>query len=225
MHEPSVDWKKYLRILGYVAVVAAAIVIYILRGQRHERLCAEEAELLKEFRVISDPFTRPKLYRHKDTRNLNPGAKLPDDEVLILVTSEGNVVFVNTFAAGSIKADSYGNLAKTFASTGTTISFGMNDNRIKLLAKDLVFEPRLDPCFAKTEAADRYGWIPNWVHQDPDLIDLLGKTVAKDKGFRPYLYRLTRLTKDDVEGSITGAQLTAFKQTFRLAELIRETGK
>lgn len=222
MHEPSVDWKKYLSILGYAAVVAAAIVIYILRGQRHERLCAEEAELLKEFRVISDPFTRPKLYRHKDTRNLNPGAKLPDDEVLILVTSEGNVVFVITFAAGAINADSNGNLTKTFASTGTTISFGMNDTRIKLLANDLVFEPRLDPCFAKAATADRYGWVAGWAHQDKQLIELLGKTVAEDNDNRPYLYRLT---KENVEGSIAGAQLTAFKQTFRLAELIRETGK
>jgi len=222
MHEPSVDWKKYLKLFGYVAVVAAAIVIYILRGQRYEKLCAEEAELLKEFRVISDPFTRPKLYRHKDTQNLNPGGKLPDDEVLILVTSEGNVVFVNTFAAGAIKADSNGNLTKTFASTGTTISFGMKDTRIKLLAKDLVFEPRLDPCSAKAATADRYGWVTGWAHQDKELIELLGKTIAEDNDNRPYLYRLT---KENVEGSIAGAQLTAFKQTFRLAELIRETGK
>jgi hypothetical protein len=222
MHEPTVDWKKYLKLFGYVAVVSAAIVIYILRVQRHERLCAEEAELLKEFRAISDPFTRPKLYRHKDTRNLNPGAKLPDDEVLILVTSEGNVVFVITFAAGAINADSNGNITKTFASTGTTISFGMNDTRIKLLANDLVFEPRLDPCFAKAATADRYGWVAGWAHQDKQLIELLGKTVAEDNDNRPYLYRLT---KENVEGSIAGAQLTALKQTFRLAELIRETGK
>lgn len=222
MHEPTIDWMKYLKWSGGVAALAAAVAIFVIRGERHEKRCAEAAELLKEFHVISDPFTRPKLYRHKDTRNLNPGAKLPDDEVLILVTSEGNVVFVNTFAAGAIKADSNGNLAKTFASTGTTISFGMNDTRIKLLAKDLVFEPRLDPCFAKAATADRYGWVPGWAHQDKELIELLGNTVAQDNDDRPYLYRLT---KENVEGSIAGAQLTAFKQTFRLAELIRETGK
>jgi hypothetical protein len=222
MHEPIFDWKTPLKWLGITAVVGTAVALYFMRVQKHEKRCAEAAELLKEFHVISDPFTRPKLYRHKDTRNLNPGAKLPDDEVLILVTSEGNVVFVNTFAAGAIKADSNGNLTKTFASTGTTISFGMNDTRIKLLAKDLVFEPRLDPCSAKAATADRYGWVTGWAHQDKELIELLGKTVAEDNDNRPYLYRLT---KGDVEGSIAGAQLTAFKQTFRLAELIRETGK
>jgi hypothetical protein len=223
MHEPTVDWKKYLKLFGYVAVVSAAIVIYILRVQRHERLCAEEAELLKEFRVISDPFTRPKLYRHKDTQNLNPGAKLPDDEVLFLVTSEGNVVFVNTLAAGSIPTDTNGSLTKRVTtSSGSSVYFSLNDNRIKLLAKDLVFEPRLDPCFAKASTMDRYSWVPGWVHQDKQLIELLGKTVAEDNNNRPYLYRLTI---ENVEGSIAGAQLTALKQTFRLAELIRETGK
>ena len=214
---------KYLKWSGGVAVLAAAVAIFVIRGERHEKRCAEAAELLKEFHVISDPFSRPKLYRHKDTRNLNPGAKLPDDEVLILVTSEGNVVFVNTFAAGAIPTDTNGSLTKRVTtSSGSTLSYNLNDNRIKLLAKDLVFEPRLDPCFAKASTADRYSWVPGWAHQDKELIELLGKTVAEDNDNRPYLYRLTI---ENLEGSIAGAQLTAFKQTFRLAELIRETGK
>lgn len=214
---------KPLKWAGGLAILAIAIVILIVRGQRHEQRCAEAAELLKQFQVISDPFTRPKLYRHKDTKNLNPGAKLPDDEVLFLVTSEGNVVIVNTFPDGVIPTDDKGMPAKRFTTpSGVTLSFGMSANRIKLLAMDLVFEARLDPCFSKAGTADRYRWVPGWVHQDKEVVELLGKAVVGDNDNRPYLYRLNI---GNIEGSIAGAQLTALKQTFRLAELIRETGK
>ena len=49
MHEPTFDWKKPLKWLSIVAIVGIAVSLYVMRLERHEKLCAEAAELLKEF--------------------------------------------------------------------------------------------------------------------------------------------------------------------------------
>jgi hypothetical protein len=221
MHEPTFDWKKPLKWLSIVAIVGTAVSLYVMRLERHEKLCAEAAELLKEFQVISDPFTRPKLYRHKAAKNLNSTTTTKVGEVLFLATSEGDVRFVKTFATDSIRANTFGDFHKA-VSTGATVAFTMDAERLKILVKDLVFEPRLAPCFAKTNANDRYSWVDGWIPQDKDIIERIGQVVADDRGNEPILYRLTQ---ENAEGRIDAAQGQAFKQTFRLAELIRETGK
>ena len=221
MHEPIFDWKTPLKWLGITAIVGTAVALYFMRVQKHEKLCAEAAELLKEFQVISDPFTRPKLYRHKAAKNLNSTTTTKVGEVLFLATSEGDVRFVKTFATDSIRANTFGDFHRA-VSTGATVAFTMDADRIKLLVKDFVFEPRLAPCFTKTNTNDRYSWVDGWMPQDKDIIERISRVVADDHGTDPILYRLTL---ENAEGRIDDAQLTAFKQTFRLAELIRETGK
>lgn len=222
MREIMINWTNRLKFAAGIITLLSVVIFYVVRTETNEKKCAEAAELLKEFQIISDPFTRPKLYRHKEAKNLNPSAKLPDDEVLILATSDGSVVFVTTVTHGSIKSTPNGALTKTFASTGTTITFYMNDARIKLLANDVIFEAMLDPCYAKAGSSDRYSWIPGWTQRDKDVVSSIAKTISSDSQARPYIYRLNR---GNVEGIIEGKELAALKQTFLLAELIRDTRK
>lgn len=221
MREIMINWTNRLKFAAGIITLLSVVIFYVVRSERHEQQCAEAAELLKEFQIISDPFTRPKLYRHRDAKNLNPSAKLPDDEVLFLATSDGTVVFVTTVAHGSVKAGPNGMLSKPLPVTGTLISFSMNDARIKLLANDVIFEAMLDPCYAKAGSSDRYSWIPGWAQRDKDVVSSIAKTVLSDSQARPYIYRLNR---GDIEGTIEGKELAALKQTFQLAKLIRETG-
>ena len=88
MHEIMINWTNRLKFAAGIIALLSVVIFYVIRAEIHEQQCADAAELMKEFQIISDPFTRPKLYRHKDAKNLNPGAKLPDDEVLFLATSD-----------------------------------------------------------------------------------------------------------------------------------------
>jgi len=220
MHEIMINWTNRLKFAAGIIALLSVVIFYVISAEIHEQQCADAAELMKEFQIISDPFTRPKLYRHKDAKNLNPGAKLPDDEVLFLATSDGTAVFVTTVAHGSVKTTADGALTKTFSRTGTTLTFSMHDARIKLLANDLIFESVLDTCYAKAGSSDRYSWIPGWTQQDKEVVSSIAKTVLADTQARPYIYRLSR---GNVEGTIEGKELAALKQTLLLAKLIRDT--
>ncbi len=204
MKEPSqMSSAKHLT-LAWVSLLVAALVLTIWV---RESVTATKIELkltmLGDFEVISDPFDRPKIYRHKELGNLNPGAKNRHQELQLVVTSDGEVILLKM--TNKMEADS------------------RSASIVRLLAQDRLLEFRSTPC--PYSPADKH----KFHHPAASSIDISNNDfsimaltrLADDQAIQdPYFYRIDDQT---VDHKLEGIRLNAFKQTFRLAELIRAT--
>jgi hypothetical protein len=195
--------EKHLPIAWVALLVAAlALTIWVKESATATKI-GLKLTMLGDFEVISDPFDRPKIYRHKELGDLNPGAKNRHQELQLVVTSYGEVILLKL--TNKLEPDS------TSAST------------VRLLAQDRLLEFRSTRC--PFSPADRYKYQhPEESSIEPSNNDgsIMALTRLADDEARqdPYVYRIDDQT---VDHKLEGPRLNAFKQTFRLAELIRAT--
>lgn len=203
----SVQTKKAL--LFILVSLATTVGLFLWHSSTTKRDAAERDALLAHFEVISDPFARPKIYRHKASNDLNPayGRKLPHGEISLVTTSDGQVAFLI--------------LQEKFSWVPASPPMG-----IKILADDEIFDLHLTPCLFMTDDKFKYLYPPKvpstWQRRDNrDNLTLakLSEVIQNDNSGTPYLYRV--MERED-EQTLTGDQLKAFKETFRLASLLRE---
>lgn len=170
-----------------------------------QRDVAERESLFARFDVISDPFARPKIYRHKSANNFNPamGAKHEHGEISLVTTSEGQVVFLI--------------LQEKLRWSPTAPILG-----IKILVNDEIFDLRLSPCLFMPDDKFKYHSPPKVISPTQSRENLtmakLAEAIESDKSEAPYLYRV--MDRED-EQTLNADQLKAFKETFRLASLLR----
>jgi len=199
------DQTKKVLLFGLVAI-SSAIGLFLWHSSITKRDAAERAALLDRFEVISDPFARPKLYRHKASNDLNPAyaRQLPEGEICLVTTSDGQVAFLRLQAK-------------------QTWVPGSSSMGIKILADDEIFDLHLTPCLFMSEDKFKYHYPPKvattWQSRDNLTLGRLAETIRKDRSDAPYLYRVMEREDEQVLG---GEQLKAFKETFRLASLLRE---
>lgn len=185
-----------------VSVAALALMIWMRESDKATKVEVKLA-MLGEFEVISDPFDRPKIYRHKELGDLNPGAKNRHHELQLVVTSDGEVILLK--------------LTNKMERDITTASI------VRLLAQDRLLELRSTPC--PFSPADKYKYrhpaaSSNSLSNNDGSIVALTRLADDESRNDPYVYRIDDQT---VDHKLEGARLKAFKQSFRLAEMIRET--
>lgn len=196
--------KKVL--LFSLFAICSAVGLFLWHSSTTKRDAAERDTLLAHFEVISDPFARPKIYRHKASKDLNPayGRKLPHGEISLVTTSNGQVAFMI--------------LLEKLSWVPAAPPLG-----IKVLANDEIFDLHLSPCLFMSDDKFQYHYPPkvetSWQFRDNLTLAKLSEVIQNDKSDTPYLYRV--MERED-EQTLTGDQLKAFKETFRLAALLRE---
>ncbi len=201
---PSLHSRKALT-LGLLGLAwgAGIYVWYVVSDNQDE---AERDALLAQFEVISDPFARPKIYRHKSASDLNPafGRKDLHGEISLIATSEGEIAFLIALNRSQPEIE--------------TSALG-----IKILAQDEIFSLHLSPSRFAPEEKFKYRYppdiAPSFIANDEQTLDKLTKIACDDHGESVYLCRV--MDRDD-EQAISGDQLKAFKDTFRLAKLLRD---
>lgn len=194
--------------------LATAVGITFWQNTSAKRAAAERDALLAHFEVISDPFARPKIYRHKSANDFSPFLvqTFHHGEISLVTTSNGQVAFV-------ILHDMSRNVEHQVSILG-----------IKILANDEIFNLRLTLSHFTPDDKFRYHYPPKawanaphaettWQYRNNLILAKLSETVQNDKSDTPYLYRV--MERED-EQTLTGDQLKAFKETFRLASLLRE---
>lgn len=192
--------------LAWVSLIVAALALTIWMGESDTATKIElKLAMLGDFEVVSDPFDRPKIYRHKELGDLNPNTKNKHQELQLVVTSDGEVILLKLV-----------NKKEPHSPSASVVM---------LLAHDKLLELRSTPCPFST--ADKYKYL----HPSTSVVDrpnndasivALTRLADDEAGNDPYVYRIDDQTLDH---KLEGPRLNAFKQTFRLAELIRETGK
>ena len=195
------------KVLLFILVsLATTVGLYLWHSSVAKQDEAERAALLAHFEVISDPFARPKIYRHKASNDLNPayGRKLPHGEISLVTTSDGQVTFLI--------------LQEKLSWVPAAPPMG-----IKILANDEIFDLHLSPCLFMPDDKFKYHYPPkvatSWQFRDFLTLEKLTSAIERDRSETPYLYRV--MDRED-EQSLTGDQLKAFKETFRLASLLRK---
>lgn len=187
-------------------ILAGGVAIYVWYVVHDNQAKAERDALLAQFEVISDPFARPKIYRHKSASDLNPafGRKELHGEISLITTSEGKIAFLILLnrAQPEIKGSALG---------------------IMILAQDEVFSLHLSPSRFSPDDKFKYRYPPDiaaaLLNRDDRTLKNLTDTLSADLGESPYLCRV--MDRED-EQAISGDQLKAFKETFRLAKLLQE---
>jgi hypothetical protein len=200
----SAQTKKAL--LFILVSLATTVGLYLWHSSVAKQAEAERSALLAHFEVISDPFARPKIYRHKASNDLNPafGRKLPHGEISLVTTSDGQVAFLI--------------LQEKLSWVPAAPPMG-----IKILANDEIFDLHLSPCLFMPDDKFKYHYPPkvatSWQFRDFLTLEKLTSAIERDRSEAPYLYRV--MDRED-EQTLTGDQLKAFKETFRLASLLRK---
>jgi hypothetical protein len=200
---PQMSSAKHLP-LAWVALIVAALALTIWMRESDTATKIElKLAMLGDFEVISDPFDRPKIYRHKELGDLNPGAKNRHQELQLVVTSDGEVILLK--------------LTNKMEPDSTSASI------VRLLAQDRLLEFRSTPC--PFSPADKYKYqhpaaSSNSLSNNDGSIVTLTRLADDEARNDPYVYRIDDQT---VDHKLEGPSLNAFKQTFRLAELIRKT--
>lgn len=201
---PALHSRKAL-VLGLLGL-AWGVGIYVWYVVSDNQAKAERDALLAQFEVISDPFARPKIYRHKSASDLNPafGRKDLHGEISLITTSEGKIAFLIAL-----------NRAQPEIKTSAL--------SIMILAQDEIFSLHLSPSRFALDDKFKYRYPPDiagaLLTRDDGILDKLTEAVTADHGESPYLCRV--MDRED-EQAISGDQLKAFKETFQLAELLRE---
>ena len=195
------------KVLLFILVsLATTVGLYLWHSSLAKQDEAERAALLAHFEVISDPFARPKIYRHKASNDLNPayGRKLPHGEISLVTTSDGQVAFLI--------------LQEKLSWVPASPPMG-----IKILANDEIFDLHLSPCLFMPDDKFKYLYPPKvastWQFRDYVTLEKLAAAIESDRSEAPYLCRV--MERED-EQTLTGDQLKAFKETFRLASLLRK---
>lgn len=200
----SVQTKKAL--LFILVSFATTVGLYLWHSSVAKQDEAERAALLARFDVISDPFARPKIYRHKSANDFNPayGRKNEHGEISLVTTSDGQVAFLL--------------LQEKIRWLPAAPSQG-----IKILANDEIFDLHLSPCLFSSDDKFKYNYPPKvastWQFRDYVTLEKLAAAIERDRSGAPYLYRV--MDRED-EQSLDADQLKAFKETFRLASLLRK---
>lgn len=200
----SVQTKKAL--LFILVSFATTVGLYLWHSSVAKQDEAERAALLARFDVISDPFARPKIYRHKSANDFNPayGRKNEHGEISLVTTSDGQVAFLL--------------LQEKIRWLPAAPSQG-----IKILANDEIFDLHLSPCLFSSDDKFKYNYPPKvastWQFRDYFTLEKLAAAIERDRSGAPYLYRV--MDRED-EQSLDADQLKAFKETFRLASLLRK---
>jgi hypothetical protein len=199
------DQTKKVLLFSLIAI-SSAVGLFLWHSSTTKRDAAERDTLLAHFEVISDPFARPKIYRHKASNDLNPtyGRKLPHGEISLVTTSDGQVAFLI--------------LQEKLSWVPGSPPMG-----IKILANDEIFELHLSPCLFMPDDKFKYHYPPKvattWQFRDLLTLEKLTSAIESDQSGAPYLYRV--MERED-EQTLTGDQLKAFKETFGLASLLRK---
>ncbi len=86
--------RLFLGVLG----LALCVAVLIWRGCRAEKVSDAELEakalIAQDFEVVSDRFYRPKIYRHHLLKGIpGPDREAPPEELMVVVTSDGEVGF------------------------------------------------------------------------------------------------------------------------------------
>lgn len=200
----SAQTKKAL--LFILVSFATTVGLYLWHSSVAKQDEAERAALLARFDVISDPFARPKIYRHKSANDFNPayGRKNEHGEISLVTTSDGQVAFLL--------------LQEKIRWLPAAPSQG-----IKILANDEIFDLHLSPCLFSSDDKFKYNYPPKvastWQFRDYVTLEKLAAAIERDRSGAPYLYRV--MDRED-EQSLDADQLKAFKETFRLASLLRK---
>ena len=186
--------------------LAWGVGLFFWRSTTAKKDAAEREALLSRFDVISDPFARPKIYRHKSANDFNPayGRKDEHGEISLVTTSDGQVAFLilQEMLRGLPTAPSYG---------------------IKILANDEIFDLHFSPCLFKQDDKFKYHYPPKvattWQIRDNLTLEKLTSAIENDRSEAPYLCRV--MDRED-EQTLNAEQMKAFKETFRLASLLRK---
>ena len=200
----SVQTKKAL--LFILVSLATTVGLYLWQSSVAKQNEAERAALLARFDMISDPFARPKIYRHKSANDFNPayGRKNEHGEISLVTTSDGQVAFLI--------------LQEKIRWLPAAPSQG-----IKILANDEIFDLHLSPCLFSSDDKFKYNYPPKvastWQFRDYVTLEKLAAAIERDRSGAPYLYRV--MDRED-EQTLDADQLKAFKETFRLASLLRK---
>lgn len=200
----SVQTKKAL--LFILVSFATTVGLYLWQSSVAKQDEAERSALLDRFDVISDPFARPKIYRHKSANDFNPayGRKNEHGEISLVTTSDGQVAFLL--------------LQEKIRWLPAAPSQG-----IKILANDEIFDLHLSPCLFSSDDKFKYNYPPKvastWQFRDYVTLEKLAAAIERDRSGAPYLYRV--MDRED-EQTLDADQLKAFKETFRLAYLLRK---
>jgi hypothetical protein len=200
----SVQTKKAL--LFILVSFATTVGLYLWLSSVAKQDEAERSALLDRFDVISDPFARPKIYRHKSANDFNPayGRKNEHGEISLVTTSDGQVAFLL--------------LQEKIRWLPAAPSQG-----IKILANDEIFDLHLSPCLFSSDDKFKYNYPPKvastWQFRDYVTLEKLAAAIERDRSGAPYLYRV--MDRED-EQTLDAEQLKAFKETFRLASLLRK---
>lgn len=201
---PALHSRKAL-VLGLLGL-AWGVGIYVWYVVSDNQAKAERDALLAQFEVISDPFARPKIYRHKSASDLNPafGRKDLHGEISLITTSEGKIAFLIAL-----------NRAQPEIKTSAL--------SIMILAQDEIFSLHLSPSRFALDDKFKYRYPPDiagaLLTRDDGILDKLSETLSTDYSESPYLCRV--MDRED-EQAISGDQLKAFKETFRLAKLLQD---
>jgi hypothetical protein len=200
----SAQTKKAL--LFILVSLATTVGLYLWHSSVAKQNEAERAALLARFDVISDPFARPKIYRHKSANDFNPtyGRKNEHGEISLVTTSDGQVAFLI--------------LQEKIRWLPAAPSQG-----IKILANDEIFDLHLSPCLFSSDDKFKYNYPPKvastWQFRDYVTLEKLAAAIERDRSGAPYLYRV--MDRED-EQTLDADQLKGFKETFRLASLLRK---
>ena len=200
----SVQTKKTL--LFCLLGLAWGVGLFFWRSTTAKKDAAEREALLSRFDVISDPFARPKIYRHKSANDFNPayGRKDEHGEISLVTTSDGQVAFLI--------------LQEKLRWLPAAPSQG-----IKILANDEIFDLNLSPCLFASDDKFKYHYPPKvattWQIRDNLTLEKLTSAIENDRSEAPYLCRV--MDRED-EQTLNAEQMKAFKETFRLASLLRK---
>jgi hypothetical protein len=199
------DQTKKVLLFSLIAI-SSAVGLFLWHSSTTKRDAAERDTLLAHFEVISDPFARPKIYRHKSANDFNPtyGRKNEHGEISLVTTSDGQVAFLI--------------LQEKIRWLPAAPSQG-----IKILANDEIFDLHLSPCLFSSDDKFKYNYPPKvastWQFRDYVTLEKLADAIERDRSGAPYLYRV--MDRED-EQTLDADQLKAFKETFRLASLLRK---